>query len=194
MAQHRIKKSKRNSNTSNKQGHKLVYLTLIIILIPCAIVGFVLLTSIGGQNKPVVGNRFSKHDLQPAIQQGQLDTLEQNLTSVAGLEEVTVTLKSATVRVNLNLYDGASEEEAQAAAESAYVIVNDLLPVDEYFTNKENGKMYDMEIDAYNYVVDEQHSLDGYSYVKITKTGAGPKVIDVMSSAKNPELAEQVRK
>ncbi len=35
-------------------------LLLIIIMIPVVIVGYVLLTSIGGQNRPVEGSRFSK--------------------------------------------------------------------------------------------------------------------------------------
>ena len=54
-------KMKRRRHTSNKptgQGHKLVWFTVIIIMIPVVIVGYVLLTSLGGQNRPVEGSRF----------------------------------------------------------------------------------------------------------------------------------------
>ena len=194
MARNQMKKTKKSKAPAGKQGHKLVVLTLVIILIPCAIVGFVLITSIGGQNKPVVGDRFSKHDLQPRIEQTQIKTLEQDLLSVGGVEEVTINLKSATLRIGLNLTDDVTEDAAKAAVEHAFTIVNEALPVDEYFTNKEDGKMYDMEIDAYNYIVDDQHPQEGFAFVKLTKTGASATVIDVMSSPKNPELAQQVKK
>lgn len=186
------KQGKRKS--APKQGHKLVVLTAIIILIPCIIVGFVLLTSMGNQNKPVEGERFSKTDLQPKISKSQLSQLEQNLTAVGGLEEVTVNLKSATLRIQLDLVDGATEEDAKDAVEQGFKIVSQLLPVDEYFTNTDDAKMYDLEIDGFNFVVEDGQSHDGFAYVKLTKTGASSNVIDVMSSPKNPELADQVRK
>ena len=189
MARKQVKRK-----SAPKQGHKLVVLTAIIILIPCVIVGFVLLTSMGNQNQPVEGNRFSKTDLQPEISKSQLSQLEQDLTAVSGIEEVTVNLKSATLRIQLNLVDSATEQDAQAAVEQGFKIVTQLLPVDEYFTNTDDAKMYDLEIDGFNFIVEEGQSHSGFAYVKLTKTGAGSKVIDVMSSPKNPELADQVRK
>ena len=50
--------SSAKKNKKPKQGHKIVWFTLVIILIPVAIVGYVLLTSLGGQNEPVVGIRM----------------------------------------------------------------------------------------------------------------------------------------
>ena len=177
-----------------KQGHKLVVFTAVLILIPCAIVGLVLLTSIGGQNKPVVGERFSKHDLQPEIEKSQLRQLEQDLTAIEGLEEVQVNLKSATLRIQLNLNDAANEAQAKGAVEKGFEIVTKLLPVDEYFTNTDDAKMYDLEIDGFNFIVQEGQSQDGFAYVKLTKTGSSATVIDVMSSPKNAELVKEIRK
>ena len=194
MARKKVNKSAKNKNTGSKQGHKLVVFTAVLILIPCVIIGLVLLTSIGGQNKPVVGERFSKHDLQPAIEKSHLNQLEKDLAIIDGLEEVEVNLKSATLRIQLNLVDDANEDQAKAAVEKGFEIVTQLLPIDQYFTNTDTAKMYDLEIDGFNFIPAEGQSQEGFAYVKLTKTGASANVIDVMSSPKDAELAQQVRK
>lgn len=177
-----------------KQGHKLVWITLIIILVPVAIISYVLLESAQGNDKPVEGNRFGQNDLNPKIQDAQINSIQGDLMSIGGMESATVDLKSATLRINLNLADSANEDLLEAAAVQAYDIVNNYLPIDSYFTNPENGKNYDLEIGAYNYIVDDAHPQEGWQYVKLTKTSAASDyVIDRITSAKNPELAEQVR-
>ena len=171
-------KMKRRRHTSNKptgQGHKLVWFTVIIIMIPVVIVGYVLLTSLGGQNRPVEGSRFSKADLDPAITKDNISSLESALGNIDNVEKVSVNLLSATL-------------------DSAYNIVNEQLPIDTYFTNKDSSKMYDLEIDSYNYLIDDTHTADGWTYLKLTKTGAsdGP-VTDNMTTAKDPELSNQLK-
>ena len=42
----KVKKTRKPKKQKVKQGHKLVWLTLIIILIPVAIVGYVLMLSL----------------------------------------------------------------------------------------------------------------------------------------------------
>ena len=173
----KMKRKRVASNKSKGQGHKLVWFTLIIILIPVVIVGYVLLTSIGGQNHPVEGSRFSKTDLDPAI-------TDDNISS----------LLSATLRVHIDLVDSATDDVASAAIDSAYNIVNEQLPIDTYFTNKDGSKMYDLEIDSYNYLIDDTHTADGWTYLKLTKTGAssGP-ITDNMTAAKDAELSNQLK-
>lgn len=190
-------KMKRKRHTSNKptgQGHKLVWFTVIIIMIPVVIVGYVLLTSVGGQNHPVEGSRFSKTDLNPAITDNEISSLEKSLSSIDNVEKVSVDLLSATLRVHLDLVDSATDDVAQQALDSAYNIVNDQLPIDTYFTNKDKSKMYDLEIDSYNYLIDDTHTSDGWTYLKLTKTGAsdGP-VTDNMTTPKDADLANQLK-
>ena len=50
------------------------------------------------------------------------------------------------------------------------------------------------EIDSYNYLIDDTHTADGWTYLKLTKTGAsdGP-VTDNMTTAKDPELSNQLK-
>lgn len=175
-----------------KQGHKLVWFTLILIAIPVVFVLYVLLVSSIGQNKPVVGNRFDNGNLEPKITQEQLDQVNSSVSSINGVDGATVDLKSATLRISLDTSDGASQEEVDAIAGAAYDAVDQVLPVSKYFTNKEKKKMYDLEVGAYNYLVDDSHPADGQIYTKITKTGAGEKTIDVLTTAKDPELVEQI--
>lgn len=176
-----------------KQGHKLVWITLIILAIPVLIVGYVLLTSAEGSDQPVEGSRFSANDLNPKIDDSQISQIQAQLMNIPGTESATIDLKSATLRIHLNMVDGASNEELDSAVHQAYDMVNMILPIETYFTNSADGKNYDLQIDAYNYLVDDSHPTDGWRYVKLTKTGAGQPVIDVMTEPKNAELAEQVK-
>ncbi|MBP3853132.1 MAG: hypothetical protein J6D18_01030 [Erysipelotrichaceae bacterium] len=175
-----------------KQGHKLVWFTLILIAIPVIFVAYVLLTSSIGQNRPVVGNRFHGENLDPKITEEDLTKVQESVAKIGGVDNAVVTLKSATLRVNLDVTDSADQEAVQNITEAAYEEVNKKLPIDRYFTNREKAKMYDLEISGYNYIVDDSHPADGQIYVKITKTGPGYKVVDVLSAPKDPELVEQI--
>ncbi len=190
----KVSNPKKPKKQKVRQGHKLVWITLIILLIPCAIVGYVLMTSMEGQGQPVVGNRFSEHALQPQIQQKDVDAIQGELMNIEGVESATIDLKSATLRIHLNVVDGADDEMLDSAAEQAYSIVNNYLPIDTYFTNTSDSKNYDLEIDSYNFLVDGDHPLEEQRYIKILKTGAGEKRTDNMREARNQELTDSVRR
>lgn len=175
-----------------KQGHKLVWFTLTIISIPCVIIGYVLLTSMGGQDQPVIGNRFQKGDLDPKITEENISAVKDSMKNIGGIEDVTVNLKSATLRVHLNMTDDANDDTCTSALHQAYDLINGILPIDQYFTNRKDGKMYDLEVDAYNYIVDDSHPADLQSYLKLTKTGAGQQVIDNLAFPKDQELVNQI--
>lgn len=196
MALNKTKPKKtQKKNTESKQGHKLVWFTLIIIAIPVVIVAYVLLTSMGGQGEPVVGNRFNGEDLNPSITEEAMNSIQEQASGIGGVEEVTINLKSATLRVHLNMDDSYTQDQIQVASDQAYEIVAATLPIDQYFTNREDAKMYDLEIDAYNYIVDDSHPAEGQIYIKTTKTGAATdRVTDVMTTAKDPELVAQIKR
>ena len=188
-------KNTQKKNTESKQGHKLVWFTLIIIAIPVVIVAYVLLTSMGGQGEPVVGNRFNGEDLNPSITEEAMNSIQEQVSGIGGVEEATINLKSATLRVHLNMDDSYTQDQIQAASDQAYEIVAATLPIDQYFTNREDAKMYDLEIDVYNYIVDDSHPAEGQIYIKTTKTGAATdRVTDVMTTAKDPELVAQIKR
>lgn len=187
-------KPKKTKSTAPKQGHKLVWFTLIVIAIPFVIVGYVLLTSMGGQGEPVVGNRFNGSDLDPEITTELVNTIQEQVSGIGGVESATANLKSATLRVHLNMDDSYNQDQIQAAVDQAYEIVNANLPMDQYFTNREDAKMYDLEIDVYNYIVDETHPAEGQIFIKTTKTGAGDRVNEVLTTPKNADLVGQIKR
>lgn len=190
-----IKKSKpqkvKNKSNKRKQGHKLVWFTLIIIAIPVVFVGYVLATSAVGQDKPVTGNRFSSKDLNPEITQENIDAVQTTISGIDGVDNVEVSLKSATLRISIDCSDDASQDTIQSIADQGYDAVNSVLPVETYFTNTDDGKQYDLEVGAYNFVPSDSNT-DGYIYIKETKTGNGNKTTDVETSAKNQEVVDSI--
>lgn len=103
-----------------KQGHKLVWLTLIILIIPCVMIGYILLVSARETDQPVEGNRFGPNDLNPKIEETQMSAIQGDLMSIPNMESATIDLKSATLRVHLNLVDNADDVMLEDAANQAY--------------------------------------------------------------------------
>lgn len=177
-----------------KQGHKLVWFTAIVIAIPFLVVGIVLLTSLGGKGQPVVGNRYQKQDLDPKIMEQSIQSIQEQAAQIGGVEEASANLKSATLRLHLNMDDSYNQDQIQAAADQAYEVIAANLPIDQYFTNREDAKMYDLEVDVYNYIVDETHSADGQIFIKKSKSGASQPINEVLTSPKDPELVGQIKR
>ena len=194
------KKEKKQQGTKKqgeKQRHLLVWIAAAVILIPTLIVGIVVMTSTENSGEPVVGSRFSENDLDPAISEDAITQVQEAMQGLDYVESVEVNLKSATLRININLEDQVDEADqdlVENIAQDAYDAVNEILPVDTYFSQKEDGKMYDLSINVYNYSsFDEEHTEDHWIYVCLTKTSASQEsVIDVPSVARDPDTAEAV--
>ena len=190
------KKVKKTKDGKLKQNHILVWIAAAVVLIPTIFVGVVVMTSTENQGEPVTGVRFSEEDLNPAITEEQITQVQEAMT-FDYVESVEVNLKSATLRININLEDQVDEADqdlVENIAQDAYDAVNEILPVDTYFSQKEDGKMYDLSINVYNYSsFDEEHTEDHWIYVCLTKTSASQEsVIDVLSVARDPDTAEAV--
>ena len=181
------KKEKKQQGTKKqgeKQSHLLVWIAAAVILIPTLIVGIVVMTSTENSGEPVVGSRFSENDLDPAISEDAITQVQEAMQGLDYVESVEVNLKSATLRININLEDQVDEADqdlVENIAQDAYDAVNEILPVDTYFSQKEDGKMYDLSINVYNYSsFDEEHTEDHWIYVCLTKTSASQEsVVDV---------------
>ena len=190
------KKVKKTKDGKPKQNHILVWIAAAVVLIPTIFVGVVVMTSTENQGEPVTGVRFSEEDLNPAITEEQITQVQEAMT-FDYVESVEVNLKSATLRVNINLEDQVDEADqdlVENIAQDAYDAVNEILPIDTYFSQKEDGKMYDLSINVYNYSsFDEEHTEDHWIYVCLTKTSASQEsVVDVPSVARDLDTAEAV--
>lgn len=187
-----MEKTRKPKKVKRKQGHKLVWFTFILILIPIVFVLYVVGTSAIGSDRPVEKNRFKNGDLEPRISTENIAEIQSTVSKINGVDSATVTLESATLRVNLDCADNADQATVNQIAEEAYNKINEKLPIDTYFTNNDKGKMYDLEVDGYNYLVDGSHSQDGQVYLKITKTAPGQKTTDVFTTPKDQELVNQI--
>lgn len=188
---------KETKKNAGKQSHILVWIAAAVILIPTILVGVVVMTSTENSGTPVVGSRFSETDLNPAITDDQITQIEAAMKELDYAESVEVNLKSATLRINIDLddiVDEVDEELVKKLASQAYDKVDAILPVETYFTQQSDAKMYDLSINVYNYSsFDEEHTEDHWNYVCLTKTSASEKsVVDVLSVPRDEETAEAV--
>ena len=163
----------KKSNDNKRRPNWLLRFTLLVIIVPLAILAWILLTSLETKGEPVVGDRF-KDQLDPAISEEQLTSLEESFVS-ADIESVEVNLKSATLRVNINVLDSMNMEQVEAYVNDAYAKVEAVMPIATYFTNKKDGdktiKMYDLEIHVYNYIPTDENR-EGYNYMVLTKNAS----------------------
>lgn len=185
-------KNQMKKRQKRRQGHKLVWFTLLVIAIPAIILGLIIQSASNAQGKPVVGSRYGKNDLQVKIEQNQLDQLNEMLKTIGGVEGVEVNLKAATLRISIDVSDGMGNDEINAIADQSYQVVAQVLPIETYFTDTDTSKMYDLEIGVYNFLVDDQHPADQFIYEKITKTGPGQRVVDVFTTPDDTELVNQI--
>ena len=188
---------KETKKNAGKQSHILVWIAAAVILILTILVGVVVMTSTENSGTPVVGSRFSETDLNPAITDDQITQIEAAMKELDYAESVEVNLKSATLRINIDLddiVDEVDEELVKKLASQAYDKVDAILPVETYFTQQSDAKMYDLSINVYNYSsFDEEHTEDHWIYVCLTKTSASEKsVVDVLSVPRDEETAEAV--
>lgn len=188
---------KETKKNAGKQSHILVWIAAAVILIPTILVGVVVMTSTENSGTPVVGSRFSETDLNPAITDDQITQIEAAMKELDYAESVEVNLKSATLRINIDLddiVDEVDEELVKKLASQAYDKVDAILPVETYFTQQSDAEMYDLSINVYNYSsFDEEHTEDHWIYVCLTKTSASEKsVVDVLSVPRDEETAEAV--
>ena len=184
-------KQKKQSAISTKQ--KILYgLSVVVILVPLLLLGYIYLSTKENAGIPTVGSRFD-NELDPAITEEQVDQIKQSLTFDEA-EHVEVNLKSATVRVTIDLEDKAGNKTVTSVMNEAYDKVTKVLPVETYFTNKDETKMYDLEVSVYNFIPEEDNT-DGWVYkTKIKNASAKKAFTDVLSKPKNQDVADTIEK
>lgn len=199
MAIKSLKNRKEKETVAKKQGNQskrpnwILRITLVVIAIPLIILAFVLLTSMEKQGEPVVGNRF-KNQLDPEIKNSEISSIKESLV-YDNVDSVEVNLISATLRININTNDELDAASIEAIANDVYAKVNEILPVETYFTNTEKVKMYDLEINVYNLIPDETNAGIAQIWCIKHKNASEDEVgTDWPTSPRNEEVNEQVRK
>ncbi|MBW9212848.1 MULTISPECIES: hypothetical protein [Terrabacteria group] len=183
----------KQKNIQKKKGHTtgiLFVVLLVLILLPFAYFGWTFLSSYMESKSPVLGNRF-KGDLNPAIQKEQLSKIDETIAKIDGVQGREVHLKTATLRVYLDMKDDTSADTLKKKTTEAYQAITKVLPVETYFTQKDGKKMYDVEIHAYN---TSDSTKKGFAYVLTTKNSLmkAPSQ-QLVSKPVNEEVAKSLR-
>lgn len=182
--------AKKTSNPVKlKKPHVILWLGIIIVLVPCIILGVVLMNSLENSREPVVADRF-KNELNPAITETDLASIRSNL-NYDNIDNLEVNLISATLRVMINTSDDMAEGDLLWILNDAADKIAAVLPIETYFTNSAATKMYDLEIHVYNTTKGSEALLQIY-YVKTKNAANEDWVIDNYTVAKNPELAKSI--
>ena len=167
----------------------ILILGLLIILIPLGVFGSVLLHSWITNNNPVIGDRFA-NDLDPAITNDNMNSIKSQISSISGVEKVDIVMTTSQMRVNIDTADNLSQEQISNIAQDAYQKVNGVTPVATYFTSTNEKKMYDLAINVYNYIKEDDETM---IYVLHTKNSKMEKPeTQVVSEPVNAELAYEL--
>lgn len=182
--------AKKTSNPVKlKKPHVILWLGIIIVLVPCIILGVVLMNSLENSRELVVADRF-KNELNPAITETDLASIRSNL-NYDNIDNLEVNLISATLRVMINTSDDMAEGDLLWILNDAADKIAAVLPIETYFTNSAATKMYDLEIHVYN-TTKGSEALPQIYYVKTKNAANEDWVIDNYTVAKNPELAKSI--
>lgn len=187
MAKEKIKET----GNGHKKPRIVLGLVIVMLLIPLAILVAVLLSSLEDSSKPVVGSRY-EHHLDPKITEENIQSLEEALV-FEGTDAVEVNFRSARVAILIDASDEASADVLNDLVNQAYAKVNEILPIETYFTNhgedKNIVKMYDLQIDAYNVIEGENKR-----HLVLNKTGAQSEaLIQTVSLPKNETVSNDVQ-
>ena len=184
-------KGGKGAKKAPKKHNYLLWIALVVLIVPVIFFVYIVIDTSGKTGEPVVGNRF-QNALDPAITEQDLSTVKNNL-QIANAVKTEVVLKSATLRVYVQLPDQTSSDDVHAVVEQAYEMVTNTLSVDTYFTNGANDrKMYDLEVHVYNFTPGEPSS-DWNVYVTKSKNAAAKEsIVDVLTSPKNQDVANSL--
>ncbi len=190
---------KMNKETKIRKSHRsrrtiaVFWICLILVITPIAILGWMLVSSAMDTHKPVLGNRY-EGDLDPAITQEQIDTINTSVAAIDGVEAEFSNMATATLRIYAKVANTATKEDATAMAQNIYSTVTTTLDPTVYFAQADGKKMYDLEIHVYNMSAEEDRTADTFVYVIGTKTSnmTDPQY-QTVSEARYPELAQQLR-
>ena len=172
------------------KGGLVLLIGCIIILIPCLVFGGILLSASLQTGKPVVGSRFD-NDLVPEIKDDDLKAVENSVLGLSGVEKCDVVLKSAQLRVNVDVSDSLAPEQIESLCLDVYNVVDAKLPVLTYFSATSSMKMYDLSINVYNFV---DGNSDQMCYYILTKNSQMSEYsIQCVSEPMDEDLAKDLR-
>lgn len=185
------KKQKEKIKYPVKKSSKILYtVAAIVIVVPVLMLGYIYITTTESKGTPTVGSRFDD-ELTTKISDEDVQNVKDALV-FDNAESVEVNLTSATLRITVNLNDDCTSSDVDSVLKSIYEKVDELLPIETYFTNQDDTKMYDLDIHVYNFIPQDDDT-DGWVYKEMVKNAASEEAVtETLSSAKDEDTVEDI--
>ena len=167
-----------------------IIIPITIIAVPTIVFVIILLVASAKSNTVVVGTRY-RNDLDPAITEGEIGNLKDQVVTMTNVEDLEINLMTSQLRILVDAKDTIKEEDAEKLCKDIYDKVNTILPIKKYFTKDNQGqKMYDLEITVVN-DPNKESNLIIYSLVK--NSTMENYEVSCISKPKDPELVEELK-
>jgi len=174
-------------------GGYILIASLIIVVIAGSIFAWLILDSSIGSGKTIVGNRFQL-ELNPKIETTQIEAIKSELAAMPTTVASSVNLKSATLRISVQVQADVTDEVFQTTILGIKDLVDTKLPILTYFTSTPDVKMYDLEIHVFNSTTGVSTETFTYHYFILVKNAKMTSwAIQEVSTPANPELAAELR-
>ena len=183
-------KKTKNKKRKLSRAALIIICGIIIILIPCLILGGILLSAALQTGNPIFGDRY-KGDLEPAITETNMENIEKSVSSISGVEKCDAVLTSGQLRINVDTKDSLSSEEIETLVDEVYAKVKSELPIGTYFTSGNGKKMYDLAINVYNFIKKDDESMIYYILNKNAMMDG--ESIQCVSEPLDADLAAELR-
>jgi len=174
-------------------GGWFLLFSLAIVFVFGSIFAFIMFDALNATGTIIEGNRFQL-ELNPRIEKVKITEIKTALDAQSSTVKSSLSLRSATLRVMVQVKSELTDEELQTAVLSIKDLVNASLPIETYFTSTPDIKMYDLEIHVFNAVEAVSTETFTYHYFILSKnaTMLDWKIQEV-STPVNPELAAELK-
>lgn len=183
------KKAKKVKVKKDRLGFNwFFWLSFIVLMVPVCFFLYLLYSAAQETHTPIVGERINTEIIH-MIDEDQKSAVESRLKQLDGVEGCAVNLIVETMRIELDVRDDMTSEEMNDLVLQAYEAVNEILPVETYFTQQEDYKQYDLEIYAY-----DDMKLDEFRLILINKNSKmDTYLVQTLSDPKNAEIAAELK-
>ena len=176
------------------------WITLILIIIPCFYFVKLLHDASLESNVPVVGERL-KHNIQNQITDEMVTTISTTVDNMENVELSETNLIVDTLRITLDVTDEMTADQMKRMVVDTYNKVVETAPVETYFSQHDDFKQYDLEINIYNNLDSENliivslfrnSNMDNYT-VQVLTSPVNKKVADELKIRMQEEIEERER-
>lgn len=173
------------------KANTLLTIGLILIMIPVTFFGVIIFQAYFESGKPINGDRIA-NERNVDIKQTDIDELDQSISNLSEVEDVVIILKVSTLRVYVDVKNDIAQSDYETLINAIYSKVNEVFPVDVYFSKADTMKQYDLEIHTYN-VTEPSIEVDFIYYITNKNAAMLEQLTELVSQARNQELADELR-